>query len=307
MEKKPLIFEIKGNSLDDGPGIRTVIFLKGCPLSCVWCHNPESKKAGAEISFDRDQCIGCGTCLGTCPEKALSRANPFFVDRDRCTLCFSCAESCPSGALARVGREMTSGEIIESVLRDKTFYDASGGGVTLSGGEPTMHLDFVSGLLKGFKEHGLHILLETCGQFDGGRFDRAILPYTDIIYLDVKLFDPRDHRRYCGVGNETILKNLARLGKLSAGGGFRLVPRVPLVPGITDAESNLRAIAGFLKENGITGARLLPYNPLWHKKCSMIGLENPYRKVEAMTRWLPREQVQKCEEIFEEAGVGVRG
>lgn len=305
MEKSPLVFEIKGNSLDDGPGIRTVIFFKGCPLSCVWCHNPESKRAGEEISFDPDQCIGCDTCLGICPNQALSRLNPSFIDRDKCSLCFVCAESCPSGALARVGRRLTHDELLEKVLRDKPFYHTSGGGVTLSGGEPTLHMDFLSALLKRCREEGLHTLLETCGLFDCARFEQIILPYTDMIYMDIKLYDPRRHSRYCGVSNEAILKNFARLQDLSLEGRFQLVPRVPLIPGITDGRSNLSAIAGFLKERGASGVRLLPYNPLWHKKCARMGVENPWRNVEAMNMWLPRERVQISEEIFREAGLSV--
>ncbi|MFZ5597141.1 MAG: glycyl-radical enzyme activating protein [Bacillota bacterium] len=307
MEKSPLIFEIKGNSLDDGPGIRTVVFFKGCPLSCVWCHNPESKRAGEEISFDADQCIGCGTCLETCPDNALSRANTFFIDRDRCSLCFKCVESCPAGALAVVGRRLTHGEILARVIRDKPFYDVSGGGVTLSGGEPALHMDFVSVLLKRCKEEGLHTLMETSGQFDCFRFEKSVLPYLDIIYFDIKLFDPVRHRQYCGIGNETILQNFARLSGLSTGGRFELLPRVPLIPGITDSESNLRDIARFLKKHGATGVRLLPYNPLWHKKSAKIGVDNPYGGVEAMTRWMPGEQVQRCEEIFREEGLPLHG
>ena len=141
---RPLILDIKGNSLDDGPGIRSVIFFKGCPLACTWCHNPESKRFEAEISFDAKACIGCDACLSACPQDALSRDNPFFIDRRRCDLCFRCIDACHSGALSRVGQEMGIAEIVARVLDYKPFYDTSGGGVTLSGGEPTVYMDFAS-------------------------------------------------------------------------------------------------------------------------------------------------------------------
>jgi pyruvate formate lyase activating enzyme len=134
-KKSPLVLEIKGNSLDDGPGIRSVIFFKGCPLSCVWCHNPESRKAAPEIAFDGKLCVDCGECRKTCPERALSKIHPFYVDRTLCNLCYLCADACPSGALEKVGKTMTVDAIMEKILPDKPFYDASGGGVTLSGGE----------------------------------------------------------------------------------------------------------------------------------------------------------------------------
>lgn len=303
MSNEPLILEIKGNSLDDGPGIRTVVFFKGCPLACVWCHNPESKKTEEEISFAADECITCDTCLAICPQKALDRANPFFIDRMKCNLCFDCVESCPSGALSRVGRRMTHKEIVEIVLKDKPFYDSSGGGVTLSGGEPTMYMDFVSILLKKFKEENLHILLETCGYFDYHRFEWMILPYIDIIFFDIKLFASDEHKRYCGIRNEIILDNFSRLWELSISARFAIIPRIPLIPGITDTESNLRSIAGFLLSHGVYSVRLLPYNPLWHKKSFQIGVENPLREVKAMREWLSREHWRKCKEIFKDAGI----
>lgn len=189
MNKRPLILEIKGNSLDDGPGIRTVIFFKGCPLSCTWCHNPESKSAGFEISFDARQCIGCNTCIDTCPEDALSRDDPYFIDRDKCDLCFKCVDNCPANALTRVGRWMGPDEILAAVTKDKPFFDTSGGGVTLSGGEPIMYMEFVSDLLKALKKEGIHILLETCGHFNFERFEDLIYPYVDTIYYDIKLYN----------------------------------------------------------------------------------------------------------------------
>ena len=154
--KGPLILDIKGNSLDDGPGIRSVVFYKGCPLSCVWCHNPESKKSSVEISFDAETCINCGNCREVCPEYALDQGNPYYIDRNRCTLCFACVEACPSGALKRVGETMSIDRVLTKVLPDRPFFDASGGGVTLSGGEPTMYMEFTGQLLR-HRPHRTHI------------------------------------------------------------------------------------------------------------------------------------------------------
>ncbi len=302
--RTPLILEIKGNSLDDGPGIRSVIFFKGCPLSCTWCHNPESKRASVELAFDPKECIGCDTCIEVCTEKALSRKNPLFIDRRRCTLCFACVENCPSGALSRVGTEMTVDEIVEKVLIDKPFFDTSGGGATLSGGEPTMYMAVTSELLRSLKEHGIHTLIETCGLFDYDEFTEMLLPVLDIIYYDIKLIESEEHRRYCGTPNEQILDNFMRLLEIT-GSATTLLPRTPLIPNITDSESNLKGIAAFLKKNGVTKAALLQYNPLWHEKSEKIGAENPHKANKEMKTWMNRDHFKRCREIFSEAGIEV--
>jgi len=298
MKREPLILDIKGNSLDDGPGIRTVIFFKGCPLSCVWCQNPESKKADVEISFDEKECIGCDTCLEVCPEGALSRDNPFFIDRERCSLCFDCAENCPALALTVVGREMSHDEIVATVLKDKPFYDTSGGGVTLSGGEPTMFMDFTALLLRELKSRGIHTLLETCGLFNLNRFKESLYPYLDMIYYDLKLHDPDEHVRFCGAQNDKIIENFIELHRMSAEGGIPLLARVPLIPGITDRESNLVAIANLLRTQGVQTVQLLSYNPLWHEKERKIGVENPLSLQEPMTRWIDADKIERSKDIF---------
>ncbi|MCX5850713.1 MAG: glycyl-radical enzyme activating protein [Deltaproteobacteria bacterium] len=305
MTKNPLILDIKGNSLDDGPGIRTVIFFKGCPLDCVWCQNPESKRTVAEIAFDAKECIGCGRCLEVCPEGALSRENPFYIDRDACTLCFTCVEECPARALDRVGREMTVEDIVKAVVRDRPFFNTSGGGVTLSGGEPTLFPDFVSSLLQALKGERIHTIIETCGQFRPDTFESLMLPYLDAVYFDIKLMDARLHREYCGVSNETIVENFVRLKLLCAGRKVVLLPRVPLITGITERESNLAAIALFLKEQGAPRVQLLPYNPLWHDKTDKIGAANSLRQNAAMTTWLDKKRIEACREIFTRQGIEV--
>lgn len=298
--KKPLIFEIKGNSLDDGPGIRTVVFFKGCPLSCVWCHNPESKRAWAELSFDPKECIGCNSCLENCPNGAISRDNPFFIDRLLCKLCFSCVEVCPSGALSRMGLQRSVEEIAQIVIKDKPFYAVSGGGVTLSGGEATLHMEYASELLKTLKAEGIHTLIETCGYFDISKFEELLLPYIDVIYYDLKIFDPTNHQRFCGVANQRILSNYIRLNSLAQFGGFEIIPRVPLIPDITDTEENIRSIASFLKLHQVKKYELLAYNPLWHDKASKIGSDAAGVENEALKSWMSLEKHKRCEEIFRE-------
>jgi len=276
MEKQPLILDIKGNVLDDGPGIRSVVFFKGCPLNCVWCQNPESKKATAELSWDREKCIACGTCISSCPEEAVSKGNPFYVDRKRCTLCFECLELCPSKALTRMGNSYTVSEIIRQIVRFKPFFETSGGGATLSGGEPTQSMHFASDLLKDLKSEGIHTILETCGLFNFGDFSRLIMPYVDAIYMDVKLIDPKEHRRFCGVSNELILNNLVKLHEASRSEPFQLLPRTPLIPGITDGKTQIEALASFYAEHAIGSAVLLPNNPIWLEKCAKLGIETPF-------------------------------
>ena len=296
--RRPLILEVKGNSLDDGPGIRTVVFFKGCPLSCVWCHNPESKRVGQEISFDPRECVGCDACLDICEEGALDRNNTLLVDRGKCTLCFRCADDCPSGALARVGMYREIEEVASLVEKDLPFFHTSGGGVTLSGGEPTLFMDYASELLRRLREMGVHTIVETCGHFDLGEFEVKVLPYTDTIYFDLKLHDSGAHKKYCGIPNATILDNFARLHLSYLEGGASLFPRVPLIPGITDTGENLTALAAFLRENGAEEVALLQYNPLWFEKSRKIGRENPLEGCEATTTWMKPSEVERCRSFF---------
>ncbi len=294
----PLIVEVKGNSLDDGPGIRTVVFFKGCPLSCVWCHNPECMRPGLELAYDARECVGCDACVSSCPLRALSRDNPGFVDRWKCDLCMACVDACPSGALSRVGKAMAVEEIVEAVRRDLPFFRTSGGGVTLSGGEPTMYMDFSSRLLKELKKEGIDTLLETCGQFDHARFIKELYPHLDHIYFDLKLHDPGEHRRYCGVSNDRILDNFARLYRAALDGGVPVLPRIPLVPGITARPRNLEALARFLAEHGARRVALMDYNPLWVEKGAKVGTDNPHARDESMRTFMNREEAARCRAAF---------
>jgi len=299
--KKPLVVDIKGNSLDDGPGIRTVIFFKGCPLSCVWCHNPECKSADYELAWDRKECIGCNSCIQVCDPAALSRDNPDFIDRYKCTLCFKCAEVCPANAMTKVGRDMEIYEVIETIRKDIPFFVISGGGVTLSGGEPTLFMRFTADLLKKLKSLNIQTLLETCGHFDCAAFFELLYPHLDWIYYDMKLIDPQEHKKYCGLSNERILNNFRELYRVSQGkGGVQILPRIALIPGITDRRQNLEAAASFLKENRVRKVALLQYNPLWVGKSRKLGIHSSYTEDTKMTTWMSRSHVKDCLAIFED-------
>ncbi len=298
-ENKALVFEVKGNSLDDGPGIRTVVFFKGCPLDCLWCHNPESKKAEVEISFDKEKCIGCGSCIAVCTEKALDKDRPSFIDRQACNLCMKCTDACPGGALSPVGRFMRLDELMGEIEKDLPFFQASQGGITLSGGEPTLYMGFASLLLQKAKAKGIGTLLETCGLFDYERFITSLFPYLDIIYYDIKIFDEEEHRRFCGASNARILKNFAELNTMCIEAGKELRPRIPLVPGITATRKNLLAVAHFLKGLGVTKVELLQYNPLWLSKLDTLGQNSEASRIGNLEDWMAMPLVEECKAVFE--------
>ncbi len=265
-EDRGVIFDIKRFATDDGPGIRTTVFLKGCPLACVWCHNPEAIRAGQELMCHPDRCIGCGACTAACPNKAISRMPE--INRGRCTACGRCVASCPATALRMVGKAYPLEELLELVLRDRQFYAASGGGVTFSGGEPTVWMEYVGRALRAIKEAGVHTAIQTCGLFDYDRFCRSILPFVDLVMFDLKYIEAAGHRRYTGFDNAAILENFRRLTREA---GSRILPRVPLVPGITATPDNLSGIAAFLADQGHRRCDLLPYNPAGIKKRQAIG------------------------------------
>jgi pyruvate formate lyase activating enzyme len=271
-EPTGMIFDIRRFSIHDGPGIRTTAFLKGCSLNCRWCHNPESRGVQPELIYRETRCAGCGDCLAACPPAAITwKTDQPVTDGLVCTRCGTCVEACPSGARELVGRSWTVPDVMAQLRRDSAFYESSGGGVTLSGGEPLHQPEFATALLQACKTEGLHTALDTSG-FCPWETMEAVCPYVDLFLYDVKLMDDDLHREFTGVSNQLILANLRRLADL----GHAIILRVPLIHGITDGEGNLRAIAELARcLPNIRRVDLLPYHDTARMKYHSLGLGYP--------------------------------
>jgi len=275
--------------MHDGPGLRTVVFLKGCPLRCLWCHNPETQHRERELLFDPRKCIGCGLCEPVCPGGVHRFAEEHGVMRENCIACGNCLAVCPTCALELCGRNRSPEELLDEVRRDQAFYGTDGG-VTLSGGEPFAQPGGALAFLEACKEAGLGTAVETCGYFDPEILPRAV-PVTDLFLFDVKDTDPERHRRNTGVSNEKILKNLRALDAL----GAKIRLRCILLKGINDTPEHYAAVAelaGSLK--GCTGVDVLPYHAYGGSK--QIPLGNPD---DGRPEWIPSEdEVKKAEKIM---------
>jgi len=270
--ERPLIVDIKRNSTKDGPGIRSVVFFKGCPMACIFCHNPECQSREKEIAFLERDCIHCGRCETSCPQKAVDLNDPKRVKRDLCSLCGKCAEKCPGKGLTVIGSYFSPGELADICLRDLPFYEHSGGGVTLSGGECTLYPDFLEALLVKLKSKKVHIILETCGYFNYEVFKEKMLPYTDLVYYDIKFADPVVHNKYTGKSNELILDNLYHILKEER---IDVNPRIPLIPHITATKDNLTGIVKLLYGMGAKKVSLIPYNPMGSDMYRALGRPIP--------------------------------
>jgi len=267
---KGTVFNIQRYSIDDGPGIRTTVFFKGCPLSCVWCSNPESQNLDPELMHRGSLCKRCFRCVETCPVGAITVGpDGIVIDRDACTVCGDCVEACPHDALRITGKEMTVDEVVAMVERDSDFYRDSGGGLTLSGGEVLLQPEFARELLKRCQEAGIHTCLDTSGQGDTEALLR-LLPYVDLCYFDIKHLDPRAHRAETGRSNEKILTNFIEVAKSAV----PLVVRVPVIPGFNDTSDAIADIAELVAVNAPRAAvHLLPYHRYGQQKYAMLGLD----------------------------------
>ena len=263
-----IIFNIQKFSVNDGPGIRTTVFMKGCPLHCLWCHNPESNSAKPDLFYNTVKCTGCGQCSLACPNGChVMDVTGHHFDRSACALCSACAQACPSGALEVAGYETTVSEVLKTVLQDKIFYETSGGGMTLSGGEPMYQFDFALALMQAAKDAGLHTCMETCGFAPWEHYEK-IAPYVDMFLFDYKLTDPDSHKTYTGVDNRRILENLKRLDEL----GCVTVLRCPIIPTVNDTAEHFAGIAKTANSlNNILRVDIEPYHPLGKSKSENLG------------------------------------
>ena len=275
-------------STEDGPGLRTTVFFKGCTLACAWCHNPESIPADAQVIRYEQRCIGCGTCVSVCPEGAITDVN-LPVNATRCVACGRCVEACPGGALDLLGTEWTLDALVAEVLKDRAFFAKSGGGVTISGGEPSMQARFVEAFMKRLREEDIHVALDTCGMCATG----VLLPLIDqasLVLYDLKVMDSLEHERLTKQPNERILLNLravaARLRERRTGDGGDGAPgalwiRTPLVPDATATDANLRAIGAFIREalgDLVTRWELCAFNNLCRSQYLRLGLDWAFAK-----------------------------
>lgn len=261
------ITNIKRFAVHDGDGIRTTVFFKGCPLRCVWCHNPETLSRAPCLAFYRHKCRDCGICADICKCHTVGEAGHVF-DRSKCVLCGKCTDVCPNDALELFGRKASSEEIMDIVLKDKSFYDESGGGITLSGGECLLQADFCAELLKKSKENGISTAVDTCGYVSKSAFDKVI-PYTDIFLYDIKAFDEDVHIKCTSVSNKIILENLQYINSL----GTPVEVRIPFVPGYNDGQ--IEKIGNFLKGiSVVAGVKVLPYHDYARSKYSALGIED---------------------------------
>lgn len=267
-----VIFNIQKFCINDGPGIRTTFFLKGCPLNCLWCHNPESKALPPEMLFDPKKCVFCGGCAAVCPENChvLDEKTHHFR-RENCIRCGKCVEKCIPGALEMAGKTMSVEAALAEAMKDAIFYQTSGGGVTLSGGEPMAQFAFTEAFLRGAKEKGLHTCMETCGQAKWEQFEK-LLGLVDIFLFDYKITDAQLHKKYTGVSNALILENLKRLDAA----GAKIILRCPIIPTVNDTPGHFSGIAAIANElQNILEINPEPYHPLGGGKSELLGRDYP--------------------------------
>lgn len=270
VETSGTIFDIKRFAVHDGPGIRTTVFFKGCPLRCLWCHNPESIKIQRQIVFYPNKCIGCGECFKRCPNHAVEatpEGRKYY--RDKCALCGTCVEYCYAEATVMQGKKATVQEVIEEVKKDMPFYENSDGGVTLSGGEPTMQPEFCIAILQESKKAGMHTALDTSGYVKWETF-KDILQYVDLVLFDIKHTDPIKHKEFTGVSNDLIISNLKKLDELN----IPIEIRMPIIPGYNDSEDNIQKACQLFGElKNVQRIKLLPYHRLGEGKYERLEIE----------------------------------
>jgi len=297
---KGIIFDIKRYAIHDGPGIRTTVFFKGCPLGCWWCHNPEGLVLQSELIFKEKRCLkGCTECVESCAQGALSRVGHLIlIDKEKCDLCGQCTGVCPSEALEIIGREMSVEEVMKEVEKDMIFYEQSEGGVTFSGGEPLMQPEFLSALLEECKKRNIHTAVDTCGCAPPEVIDN-IRDKVDLFLYDIKIMDDNKHIEYTGVSNKPILENLKKLAEQ----GSAVAVRLPLIPGVNDDNDNVNKVAEFiLSLPGIKDISLLPYHRAGSEKYKRLKKAYKMEK----TQPSPDQKIAEIKTRLEDFGLRVK-
>ncbi len=295
--QKGTVFNIQRYSLHDGPGIRTTVFFKGCPLSCWWCQNPESINPRPEVMRQPERCLGCSSCLDTCPQGAvrIGEAGP-VIERSACSRCLKCTLVCPADALEAVGKKYSVPELVKETLKDRFIFENSGGGVSFSGGEPLMQPDFLQEVLKALEEEGIHTVVDTSGCAQWTDLERIAL-HTDLFLYDLKLINEQESSKYTGVSSRLAVDNLKKLTEINA----PLKARMPVIPSFTDHDDNIDAIVKILKKCGLGKLDLIPYHDYGTTKYSKLDLEYRPGTIEIPAA----EQLNRIKTRFEKQGIKI--
>ncbi|NLJ57993.1 MAG: glycyl-radical enzyme activating protein [Tissierellia bacterium] len=292
------IFNIQKFSIHDGPGIRTTVFFKGCPLKCMWCHNPESQESKNQILYNSEDCTLCGTCVKVCPENAIKIENNILTtDLKKCNFCGLCEIYCIQGVRQIVGKDYTLDQVVKEVLKDRVFYEKSNGGVTVSGGEPLIYIDFVEELFKKLKEENIHTAVDTSGAVNFEALER-IAKYTDLFLYDIKLMDNEKHKKFIGSSNRLILENLIKLSKIHNNINIRM----PIVEGVNATVDHIEKTMNFIEKLNVRKINLLPYHSIGKHKYSKLALD--YREEEMSKP--SEEKMQHFKAILESKGYEVK-